>query len=198
MFSDKEGEAAVKSARMIIEAKVKGNKYPDIDYPDKFDKEMGVFVTINKHPSDDLRGCIGYPEPVFKLKDALRKAAESATDDPRFPPLSEDELNRVVIEVTLLTPPEEIDYENPEDLIKLIKCGKDGLIISKGVYKGLLLPQVPVEYDWDEDEVLSHTCRKAGLMPNSWRKGDCSVEKFQGEIFAEKEPVGEIIKKELK
>ncbi len=198
MFSDKEGEAAVKAARMIIEAKVKGDKYPDIDYPDRFDKKMGVFVTINKHPTGDLRGCIGYPEPIFTLKMALEKAAESATNDPRFPPLGEDELSGIVVEVTLLTPPEEIDYENPDELIQKINCGKDGLIISRGPYKGLLLPQVPVEHDWDEDEFLSHTCRKAGLTAKSWRKGDCSVEKFQGEIFAEKEPVGEIIKKELK
>ncbi|MGM0405190.1 MAG: TIGR00296 family protein [Thermoplasmatota archaeon] len=198
MFSDKEGEAAVKAARMIVEAKVKGDKYPDIDYPDRFDKKMGVFVTINKYPSGDLRGCIGYPEPIFPLKKALQKAAESATNDPRFPPLGKDELSGIIVEVTLLTPPEEVDYENPDELIQKINCGEDGLIISRGPYKGLLLPQVPVEQDWGEEEFLSHTCRKAGLMPNNWRKGGCSVEKFQGEIFAEKEPLGEIIKKELK
>ncbi len=197
MFSDKEGEAAVKAARKIIEAKVKGDNYPNLRYPDRFEKEMGVFVTINRHPSGDLRGCIGYPEPVFKLKEALRKAAESATDDPRFPSLSEEELDRVVIEVTLLTPPDEIDYKNTTELVEKVTCGIDGLIISKGPYKGLLLPQVPVENNWNEEEFLSHTCMKAGLPPNTWQEGGCKIEKFQGEIFAEKNPHGIIIKKEL-
>ncbi|MFO7791626.1 MAG: TIGR00296 family protein [Candidatus Saliniplasma sp.] len=197
MFSDKEGETAVKAARNIIEAKVKGDKYPNIDYPEKFDEKMGVFVTLNKYPSENLRGCIGYPEPIFSLKKALKKAAESATNDPRFPPLGEDELDGIVVEVTLLTPPKEIEYQDPDELIKEVTCGVDGLVISKGHYKGLLLPQVPVEQGWDEDQFLSHTCRKAGLGPNTWKKGGCTVEKFQGEIFAEEEPSGNIIKKEL-
>lgn len=197
MFSDPEGEAAVKAARKIIEAKVKGKEYPKLDLPAKFDKEMGVFVTINKYPSKNLRGCIGYPEPIFPLKKALKKAAESATNDPRFPSLREDELNDVIIEVTLLTPPEEVDYKDPGKLKEMVTCGVDGLIVSKGPYKGLLLPQVPVEHGWDEETFLSHTCRKAGLNPNTWREGNCSIQKFQGEIFTEEKPSGDIIKKEM-
>ena len=196
MFDDEDGELAVRAARRYIEAKVKGESSPNIDFPDKFDKEMGVFVTLNRHPSDDLRGCIGYPEPIFPLKDALRKAAKNATEDPRFPSLREGELDSIVIEVTLLTPPSEVDYDDPDELPSKIKCGEDGLIISKGPWKGLLLPQVAVDQDWNEEEFLAHTCRKAGLNTNAWKDGTCGVKKFQGEIFSEKEPHGEIIKRE--
>ncbi|MFO7991641.1 MAG: TIGR00296 family protein [Thermoplasmata archaeon] len=197
MFTREEGEKAVKIARRVIESHVRGESIGELEIPSKFNKEMGVFVTINTHPSDDLRGCIGYPEPIFKLKEALVKAAKSATNDPRFPKLGKDELDNIIIEVTLLTPPEEIVYEDPLQLPKKIECGRDGLVISKGPWKGLLLPQVPVEYGWDEEEFLAHTCMKAGLHRGAWKEGSLDVEKFQGEIFAEESPRGNIVKKEI-
>lgn len=197
MFTREEGEKAVKIARQVIESHVKGESVGEFDHPEKFKEEMGVFVTINTYPSDNLRGCIGYPEPIFKLKEALVKAAKSATNDPRFHRLGEDELDDIIIEVTLLTPPEEIEYEDPLELPEKIECGRDGLIISKGPWKGLLLPQVPVEYNWDEEEFLAHTCMKAGLNRGAWKEGSIDVEKFQGEIFAEESPRGNIVKKEI-
>ncbi len=198
MFTEEDGEIAVRAARKIIDASVKNKSEPDIEYPEKFDEKMGVFVTINKHPSDDLRGCIGYPEPIFKLKDAIERAADNATRDPRFSNLKEDELDDIVVEVTLLTPPEEIDYDDPDELVNEIKCGEDGLIVSRGPYKGLLLPQVPVDQGWDEESFISHTCRKAGLSMNEWKSGNCKVEKFKGEIYAEKTPRGDVVKREIK
>lgn len=197
MFTKEDGEKAVRAARKVIEASVKDEEEPEIDYPDKFEEKMGVFVTINKYPSEDLRGCIGYPEPTFKLKDALERAADSATRDPRFSNLRESELGDIFVEVTLLTPPEEVDCQDPSELPEKIKCGEDGLIISRGPYKGLLLPQVPVDQGWDEETFLSHTCMKAGLGPNEWREGHCTVEKFKGQIFAEKSPRGEIVERKI-
>lgn len=194
MFSNTEGKIAVKAARDSIEASIKGYNQPGINYPNIFDKECGVFVSIKRYSSGDLRGCIGNPEPVLPLKTALEKAAKNATNDPRLPPLEVDELGDIIVEVTLITPPEEIEYKNPNELINLITCGIDGLIISKGQDKGLLLPQVPVNQGWDEEEFLDNTCKKAGLPSTAWQEGDCTVHKFQGEIFAEETPNGNIVR----
>ncbi|MFO8108981.1 MAG: TIGR00296 family protein [Thermoplasmata archaeon] len=196
MFSHKEGEIAVKAARDVVDSYVEGKKVELKKMPQMFQEKMGVFVTINKHPSGDLRGCIGYPEPIMSLKDALIRSTASATSDPRFPPLSKDELDHVIIEVTLLTSPKEIECK-PEELTKNIRCGRDGLIVSYGNRSGLLLPQVPVEQGWDVREFLDHTCMKAGVPSGTWKKKECSVKKFQGEIFKEKEPRGEVVRKEL-
>ncbi len=195
MVTEEEGKTAVKTARHAVESSVKKSKFKMSDLPESFEKEMGVFVTINKYPSGDLRGCIGYPEPYFKLKKALVQAAVSATEDPRFLPLAKEELDEITIEVTILTPPEKIDFEDPSELPKKISCGEDGLIISRGPYKGLLLPQVPVKHEWDEEEFLSHTCMKAGLNGRAWKEGGCTVERFRGEIYAETEPSGKIVRK---
>jgi len=197
MFTQEDGECAVKLARKSIECSVKNENIPDMDLPKKFEKKMGAFVTINKYPSEELRGCIGYPEPTHPLKDAIIQGAQSATRDPRFSPLGEKELDSVIVEVSLLTPPENIEYEKPTELPEKVMCGKHGLIVSKGPRRGLLLPQVPVDQDWDEEEFLDHTCRKAGLLPDEWREGSCQIEKFEGVIFKEEEPYGDIVKRDI-
>ncbi len=197
MFDKEDGESAVELAREAIESAVKGKEMVEIDCPDKFEKKMGAFVTINKYPSEDLRGCIGYPEPVHKLKDAVIKGAQNATDDPRFPPLKEDELDSIIVEVSLLTQPEKMDYDDPSELPEKVECGKHGLIASKGSRRGLLLPQVPVDQGWDEEQFLDHTCRKAGLRSEEWKKGNCDIEYFEGVIFTEEEPYGEIRRREI-
>ncbi|MBS3790150.1 MAG: TIGR00296 family protein [Candidatus Thermoplasmatota archaeon] len=197
MFTQEDGEYAVKLARKAIECAVKDEKLSFKKTPEKFEKEMGAFVTINKHPSEDLRGCIGYPEPTYPLKEAIIRGAQSATRDPRFSPLREDELDSVIVEVSLLTPPEKLDYEEPKELPEKITCGKNGLIVSKGTRRGLLLPQVSVDQDWDEEQFLDHTCRKAGLPHNEWKKGDCKIEVFEGVIFKEEEPYGDVVKRDI-
>lgn len=198
MFTQDDGEKAVEMARKAIESAVRNEEMPAFKYPEKFEKKMGAFVTINKHPSEKLRGCIGYPEPTFPLKKAIEQGAQNAAvQDPRFPPLEEDELDSVVIEVSLLTPPEKVEYEEPSELPDKITCGKHGLIASKSSKKGLLLPQVPIDEGWDEEQFLDHTCRKAGLRPTEWRKGECEIERFEGVIFAEKEPYGEVVKRDI-
>jgi len=197
MFNKEDGEYAVKMARKAIESAVKDESIPEMDLPEKFEKKMGAFVTINKYPSEELRGCIGYPEPTYPLKDAIIQGAQSATRDPRFPALREEELESVIVEVSLLTPPENVEYEGPDELPKKIVCGKHGLIVSKGVRRGLLLPQVPVDQDWDEEEFLDHTCRKAGLPPSEWKEGNCQIEMFEGVIFKEKEPYGNVVKRDI-
>ena len=188
-----EGEKLVRYARRVIEDHVKGMESGDIE---NFEEKAGVFVTLNTYPDKMLRGCIGIPEPIMPLRKAIKEAAISACHDPRFPDLREDEMDSVVVEVTILTPPELIESK-PEDYIKHIKVGRDGLIAEQGYYRGLLLPQVPVEYNWDVEEFLQHTCMKAGLPMDAWRSKETRIYKFQGEIFAEEEPGGKVVKVEM-
>jgi uncharacterized protein (TIGR00296 family) len=131
------------------------------------------------------------------LKQAILQAAQSATQDPRFPPLDKDELNHIIIEVTILTKPTLINVTKPQDYLKEIEIGRDGLIVEQGFFKGLLLPQVPVEQDWDKEEFLSHTCMKAGLLPDAWFDKATKISKFSGQIFTEIKPKGEIEEKNL-
>lgn len=189
---------AVKAARAIIDSHVHGRGPPGLELPPSFDSPGGVFTTIKTHPADDLRGCIGIPEPIMSLRDALfRSAMSAATEDPRFPRVSPAELDELVVEVTLMSPPEWIEVERPEDLLDKVKIGIHGLIAARGPMKGLLLPQVPVEQGWDTEEFLRHTCWKAGLPPDSWKDGETRFQWFTGQVFSEAEPRGDVVPKEL-
>ena len=195
MLSILEGSNAVKFARDIIESHVT-NKHPkSFELGPSFDQNRGVFVTLNTFPDHKLRGCIGIPEPVMPLKNALASAAKSATKDPRFNKLEIDELKKIVIEVTILTKPEKIAVNSPKEYMDQVKIGRDGLIVEQGFFKGLLLPQVPVEQKWDLEEFLSNTCMKAGLPPDAWLDKQTKIYKFEGQIFSEVEPEGQIMEK---
>ncbi len=197
MYNLEEGKKLVLFARRNIENYLKLRKNIEIEeIPDSFKKNCGVFVTLHTYPLNNLRGCIGYPEPVLPLIDALLDASvSSATRDPRFPRVRYEEMKNIVIEVTVLTPPELVKAQKPDQYPSLIKVGVDGLIIELGFRKGLLLPQVPVEERWDEEEFLSHTCIKAGLPKDCWMDKNSLIYKFQGQIFSETKPEGEIIEK---
>ncbi len=197
MLSKEEGEKAVKFAREVIESYVRGKELKDEELGEKFREKSGAFVTILTYPDRDLRGCIGIPEPIYDLKTSIVESARSATRDPRFPPLKESELPKVIIEVTILTPPRLVEVKNPREYLEKIKVGRDGLIAEKGFYRGLLLPQVPVEWDWDVEEFLSQTCIKAGLPPDAWIDEDTKIYSFQGQIFAEKEPYGDVEERKI-
>ena len=196
-ISDEDGKVLVKMARSVVtEYITNNNKVFDHDFKEKFSFNAGVFVTIND--KSGLRGCIGYPLAVKKLSDALTDAAISAsTDDPRFPSIRQNELNDLVFEVTILSETEEISASLSDEIIQEIKIGRDGLIIEKNFYSGLLLPQVPVEYNWNVVDFLNHTCHKAGLPNGSWKDKDTKISKFQGIIFREILPNGEIIREKF-
>ena len=195
MYTDAEGELAVRMARGAIDAHVHRRSLPPIPLPASFESECGAFVTINTHPGKDLRGCIGYPNPFFPLAKALVKAAEGATEDPRFPPLSAEELDRVVVEVSVLTPPELLAPRKPKQLPSMVRVGTDGLIAAQGPARGLLLPQLPVEWGWDAEEFLSQTCMKAGLLPDAWLDPETRMYRFQAEVFTELEPRGPVVRR---
>ncbi|MEM0373273.1 MAG: AmmeMemoRadiSam system protein A [Sulfolobaceae archaeon] len=151
-----------------------------------------AFVTIEELSGNtySLRGCIGFVDAVAPLKEIVARAAVAAAfSDPRFPPLSKNELPRIIFEVTVLTKPEEIVIENRWDLPKLIRVGEDGLLVEYGIlYSGLLLPQVPIEYNWDEETFLAETCIKAGLSPDCWLDKRVKIKRFSGLIIREIEP----------
>lgn len=197
-----EGKILVKLARAAVEEYLKTRKRIDVPegLPEKLLQPCGVFVTINSVESGEkeLRGCIGYPYPTSPLAQAvIDSAISSATQDPRFYPLSLSELDNVVFEVSVLTPPQLVEVEKPSEYHSKIKVGEDGLIVERGFYKGLLLPQVPVEWNWDEEEFLCQCCIKAGLPPDSWLIKGTKVYKFQAIIFEEEKPNGEVRRKTL-
>ena len=147
---------------------------------DVFKEKCGAFVTI--HIKGDLRGCIGYIEGVKSIPETVKDmASASAFSDPRFSSLTPDEYKKIDIEISILSPVEKVN-----DLNEIV-VGRDGLIISRGFSRGLLLPQVPVEQGWDRDTFLSHLCYKAGLPADSWSKPDIVIEKFSAQVFSENE-----------
>jgi len=196
-LSDSDGVILVKTARKAVtEFLSNGNRMklePDLE--EKFSFNSGVFVTLNN--PDGLRGCIGFPMPEKKLAHAIVDGAiAAATEDPRFPSVKTNELNDIVFEVTVLTPPVEIDVSDPMEYLEKIKVGRDGLIIRHSFSSGLLLPQVPVEYGWNVEEFLQHTCEKAGLERDTWKNESVKIERFEGIIFKEETPNGTIVRKE--
>lgn len=190
----------MKFARDTIEAHISGaGTVPETPKGEPFAELRGVFVTINRAEpgAERLRGCIGFPYPVKPLGAAISEAAvAAATEDPRFPPLSNSELAGVVVEVSILTPPRPLAAVTPRDLPSKVRIGIDGLIVSRFGMSGLLLPQVANEFGMDQTEFLSQACMKAGLPPDSWLDRETKVQTFQAEVFAEKEPRG-MIEREL-
>jgi hypothetical protein len=197
IMNDTEGELAVKAARQAVDAEARHQGTGNLDLPQSFKEKRGVFVTLSTYPTHDLRGCIGYPEPVHSLGSALIMAAQAACHDPRFPPLRPEELDHVLVEVSILTRPVEIKTADRKKLPELVKVGEDGLIVEMGPFRGLLLPQVPIEWEWDAETFLGQTCLKAGLSPDTWLDKNAKFFKFQAEIFAEEGPRGRVVKKTL-
>jgi AmmeMemoRadiSam system protein A len=177
-YSEKEKNEMLRLARETIRLGLGGKKLPQtgMEFP-ALEERRGVFVTL--HRNGELRGCIGYPLPVKPLGEAVVEMAKAAAfEDPRFPPLEVGELEEIDIEISVLTVPEAV--KDPQQ----VEVGRDGIIISKGWNRGLLLPQVPVEQGWNRDQFLSHGCLKAGLPSDEWRRS-VQIETFQAEVFGE-------------
>jgi AmmeMemoRadiSam system protein A len=144
---------------------------------DLFKEKRGAFVTVKVH--GELRGCIGYPLPYKPLYETIIDCSRSAvSQDFRFAPLSLEELPAAEIEISVLTLPKAVKD------VSEIKIGEHGIIISQGSNKGLLLPQVPVEWNWDLETYLNHGSLKAGLEENAWKKG-AKIEIFSAQVFKE-------------
>ncbi len=165
-------------AKESVVSSVKGIKrdIPHTDDPVLLEPR-GAFVTLKKH--GELRGCIGYVIPIKPLYLAVWDVArEAALNDPRFTPVKEEELNELSYEISALSPLYLVNS------IKEIKIKRDGLMIKKGMYSGLLLPQVPVEEGWNLTQFLSYTCLKAGLPPDCYKDPEVKIYRFEAEVFS--------------
>jgi len=198
-FSDDDGVFLVNLARKTVDEIVKTKqklRTPD-DTPTHLHEKSGVFVTLNSilEGPANLRGCIGRPYPSSPLVEAtIDSAVDSAINDPRFPAVTPKELDTILVDLSVLTPPKKIEYSKPEELLDLVKVGRDGLIAVRGMFRGLLLPQVPVDWKWDTEEYLQHTCNKAGLPADLWKDPETEFMSFQAEIFGEEQPRGKIVR----
>jgi len=179
----RDGLKLLKLARDSVSLYFEKKTVNDEELKKKFNKKQGCFVTINK--DNQLRGCIGFPEPVYPLYKAVKEAAVAAAfSDPRFIPLEKNELKEIKFELSILTVPELIKVNKPEDYFNKIKIGEDGLII-RNRSSGLLLPQVFTEYNCDVKKALQMLCRKAGLTLDAWKDLSNRIYKFQAQIFSE-------------
>jgi AmmeMemoRadiSam system protein A len=178
MFTHEQQQALLRVARQAIVLVVTEQHLLTLEVVDQaFNEERGAFVTLTR--AGQLRGCIGYPEPHYPLQDTIiRSAVSAALHDPRFPPVTPTELPDINIEISVLSP---LSPATPE----AVEVGRHGLVIEKGHARGLLLPQVPVEWGWSRDEFLAHLCRKAGLPTDAWQWG-ASLFTFTAEVFSEK------------
>ena len=178
-LSEESKKFLVDLVRESIKLKFEGKDVPNFTpAAPELSAPMGVFVTLKK--SGSLRGCIGRmesPHPLWRTVAVMARA--SAFEDPRFPPLAREELDRASIEISVLTPFEPL--ENPEALV----VGRHGLMIEKGFNRGVLLPQVPVEQGWDEAEFLDQICIKAGLPRAAWKEPDAKLFVFSALVFGD-------------
>ncbi len=165
-------------ARQSIENHFAAGGRLRLEDPDPaFKAKRGAFVTLKI--GGELRGCIGYPLPYKALDETVAEmAVAAAAQDPRFEPLTPEELARTTIEISVLTVPKPVG--SPDEVV----VGRHGIVVSKGSRRGLLLPQVPGEYGWSREEFLRHGCLKAGLPPDEWKKG-ARIEVFEARVFSE-------------
>ena len=174
----------LKIARDSIDAALRNKPAPPVVAKSKtLNESCGAFVTL--HLLGELRGCIGYIEPRFPLIETVQEVAQKAAlEDPRFPPLTSKELERVEIEISVLSPLEKVVDANE------IVVGTHGLVVDAGYTRGLLLPQVATEWGWGRDQFLSQTCRKAGLPAEAWKQKKVTIYSFTSAVFSEAEVFG--------
>lgn len=181
-LSPKEKQTLLKIARQSIGNAFKNKKTSDFsDLTERLKQPQGAFVTLNKN--GQLRGCMGRiieeKEPLYQVVDEMAKVA--AFEDPRFHPVSEEEMKEIEIEVSVLSPLKKI-----KDPFKEIEIGKHGVLVQKGFYSGVFLPQVATENNWDLEMFMGELCEhKAGLPRDAWKKGDIDIYIFSAEVFSE-------------
>ena len=177
MLTSEQRRALLDLARSSIVSTVGGSR-PTVPVPRDWPDASGVFVTIKR--GGRLRGCLGTLQNRAGLAaEVVRCAAESATEDPRFPPVIGDELPELSLEISVLAPLEPIE-PRPD----AFTIGAHGLVVEQGYHRGLLLPQVAIEWGWDAEQFLRQTCVKAGLPPDAWRNG-ARVYRFAAEVFGD-------------
>lgn len=202
-YSLEEGAFLVRLARRAVEEYLTRGTIiePPPDTPAKLTKDnYGVFTTIEKLSGGrlELRGCIGYPEGYRNVAYAtIYSAIAACCQDPRFPAMTADELGEAVFEISVLSPLTLLP-QNPKEYLKSVEVGRHGIVIKRGFYSGLLLPQVPVEECWSAEEFLSHGCMKAWLHADCWLDERTKVYVFEAQLFKERAPGGEVYERDLR
>jgi AmmeMemoRadiSam system protein A len=178
-FSQQERTVLLRLAHDSILSALQGREIP-LDPPTAHLAEArGAFTSL--YLRGELRGCIGYVLPVTPVYRAVADTARAAAfEDTRFRPVTLPEASQLQIELSILSPPQPLAAE-------AIEIGRHGLLISQAEHRGLLLPQVPVEHNWDRTTFLEQTCRKAGLPVDAWKNG-ATIEAFTAEVFGHKQP----------
>ena len=180
-YSQEERALLLQLAHHAIEAALKGMRLDLAPPTQHLAEHRGAFTTL--HLFGKLRGCIGYVIPQHSLYRTVAETAQAAAfDDPRFPPVTAAEAPNLVVEISVLAPLAPI---RPEEVV----VGRHGLLVSQGSRRGLLLPQVPVEWGWDRETFLAQTCHKAGLPLDAWRQG-ADLQAFTAEVFGDGESGG--------
>ena len=178
MFTETQQRTLVGVARAAVRAGVQGRPV-EVSAADDFPDATGAFVTLKKH--GELRGCIGTLECRGPLaEEVARVAVSAALEDPRFSPVRPSEVADLDVEVSVLGPLEPIDPDDPS----AIEIGRHGLVVEHGPRRGLLLPQVATEWRMDRETFLAHTCAKAGLPADCWRRG-AKVYRFAADVFGD-------------
>ncbi|MEM2208222.1 MAG: TIGR00296 family protein [Sulfolobales archaeon] len=200
LLSLDDGILLVRTARRAVEEYLQSGRV--IEPPDVGGvlQARGMsFTTIRRISEGEyrLRGCIGYLSPVEPLiKNVITTALAAALEDPRFEPVSADELDQLVFEVSVLSVPRDMESTGRERAREVV-IGRDGLVAEYRVYKGVLLPEVPIEYCWDEETFLSETCVKAGMSPDCWLSEKVRIKKFTARVFKETSPRGSVVELDL-
>lgn len=177
-LTDQEKEYLKGLARISILMRLYPERGASLPQPptDKLREHLGAFVTLKKRGR--LRGCIGHVVGDRPLWETISRMAQSAAfGDPRFPPVTAGEYDDLDLEISILSPLEECPDPN------LVEIGRHGLVVRRGARSGLLLPQVPIEWNWDRETFLAHTCLKAGLPETAWKEPDARLLWFEAEVF---------------
>jgi AmmeMemoRadiSam system protein A len=179
-LTETDQQTLLRMAREALVGYLNSGSIPDIPEPaESLRQPCGAFVTLRS--GHRLRGCIGLVETQNPLYVTIRQCAVwAAVNDPRFPPVPKTEADALNIEISVLSPLFDIAPE-------AVEVGRHGLLISRGMHRGLLLPQVAVQWKWSREQFLDETCRKAGLPSDAWRRG-VSIQAFTAQVFEETRP----------
>ena len=194
IYSIEEGEELVRAARKTLIEFVSHAKFDRQSverHTRKFTEKHGVFVRVEHWPTRTPRGSMGFVHPRTGIGSALLEATIGAAEDKDFVPISHREIEHIVVEVDVLSEPEELKGSTSARL-KKVKSGRDGIIATYGFHTGIVLPIEASENDWKKEEILEHACMKAGLSADSWKRDDVKIHKFTSQVFRELSPDGPI------
>ncbi len=193
-YSLEDGERLIKAARYSIELFLKSPRFESRiieNHIKQYAEHRGVYILLYHYPTITMRGSSGFSRPVSQLNKLVVEAAiAAATEDPKHVPVSEPELDECVIELYILSDPERVEKRDNRKITKLIKAGKDGVMIQYGFKSGVILPTIAARNGWKQEEMLDNACIEAGLPKDSWKRKEIELHRFTAKVFRESRPHG--------